>query len=147
MIIYCDGGSRGNPGPAASAFVATEGDKVLYKEAKYLGRETNNFAEYTAVLLATTWLVQQFSNYNFQFPIIINLDSQLVQRQLTGIYKIKNINLKNIAESILKLVGKNNLDINFVWNYREKNSLADSLVNEELDNFLQREKLNTSTGK
>ena len=68
MIIYCDGGSRGNPGPAASAFVVTQdkqslspsGDeKVIYKEGKYLGIETNNVAEYTAVLLATEWLAKQ----------------------------------------------------------------------------------------
>ena len=56
MIIYCDGGSRGNPGPAASAFVVTEDGKTIFKDSKFLGVETNNVAEYTAVLLAIEWL-------------------------------------------------------------------------------------------
>lgn len=131
LIIFCDGGSRGNPGPAASAFVATVDGKAFYKKSKYLGIETNNVAEYMAVLLATKWLAKQFSIHNFQFTI--NLDSQLVERQLNNKYKIKNKNLKIIYDKIKLLINKDSLQIKFVWNYRDKNHLADSLVNEELD--------------
>lgn len=126
MIIYCDGGSRGNPGPAASAFVVVDDGKVKYKKSKYLGVETNNVAEYTAVLMAVEWLAKQPA-------ATINLDSQLIERQLNGYYKIKNENLKKIFDQIKLKIKDNRLRINFVWNYRTKNTLADDLVNEELD--------------
>lgn len=126
MIIYCDGGSRGNPGPAASAFVVTEDGKTIFKESKFLGVETNNVAEYTAVLMAVEWLAKQSA-------VTINLDSQLIERQLNGYYKIKNKNLKKIFDQIKLKIKDNRLKINFVWNYRTKNTLADDLVNEELD--------------
>lgn len=129
MTIYCDGGSRGNPGPAASAFVATSGTDVIHKASKYLGIETNNVAEYEAVLLAVNWLGKQTK----KLLITINLDSQLVERHLNEKYKIKNEKLKLLATKIREVITKNNLEINFVWNFRTKNTLADDLVNEELD--------------
>lgn len=140
LVIYCDGGSRGNPGQAASAFIATDSTGVIHKEGKYLGIETNNVAEYTAVLLAITWLAKQLTNKQ-SLPlhgkkeelIIINLDSQLVERQLNGFYKIKNENLKKLANEIKLLIINSNLLIEFHWGYREKNKLADSLVNDVLD--------------
>lgn len=133
LTIYCDGGSRGNPGPAASAFVVTESEKTIYSEGKYLGLETNNVAEYTAVLLAITWLTEQFPISNLQFPIIINLDSQLVERQLNGFYKVKNDKLKVLYDKIKLLTVNYSLLIKYQWGYRTKNTLADSLVNETLD--------------
>lgn len=132
IIIYCDGGSRGNPGPAASAFVATTENKVIYKQSKYLGVETNNVAEYTAVLLAIEWLSSHIV-YR-KLDVTINLDSQLVERQLNGFYKIKNIKLKILFEKIKTLLTDKNLSVKFIWNYRESNKMADKLVNEELDN-------------
>ena len=155
LTIYCDGGSRGNPGPAASAFVALDDNKVIHKESKYLGIETNNVAEYAAVLFAVNWLIEQYPISNIQYPIIINLDSQLVERQLNGFYKIKNEKLKKLADEI-KLKIDNEVDrvnwksvtgkplkIIFKWEYRDKNKLADSLVNDELDEIQLRYK-NTS---
>ncbi|MDP3918242.1 MAG: ribonuclease HI family protein [Candidatus Woesebacteria bacterium] len=139
MIIYCDGGSRGNPGPAASAFVVTEGPskdeagKVIYKDSKFLGVETNNVAEYTAVLIAIKWLSSQFTDHRSPNTVVINLDSQLVERQLNGFYKVKNIKLKLLADEIKLKIVNCKLKINFVWDYRTKNTLADDLVNEELD--------------
>lgn len=144
LTIYCDGGSRGNPGSAASAFVATIDDKVIYKESKYLGIETNNVAEYRAVLLAITWLTSKYKGLSTKY-IVINLDSQLVERQLNGYYKVKNQKLKVLADEIkLKIVNFKSvtgdaLKIRFVWGYRSKNTLADDLVNETLDLY--------STGK
>lgn len=140
LIIYCDGGSRGNPGPCASAFVVTRNNIVMYKKSKYFDIETNNFAEYQAVLMAVEWIVSQSEILNSKFQILINLDSQLVQRQLNGIYKIKSLKLRKIVEDIINLIKTNDINIKFDWNYRSKNFLADELVNQELNNRLQREK-------
>lgn len=133
LIIYCDGGSRGNPGPAASAYVVTEKEKVIDKGSKFLGRETNNVAEYSAVKLAIEWISQNLDKLVFHDLIIVNLDSQLVERQLNNVYKIKNEKLKIIYNEIKSLITNTKLNVRFVWNYREKNQLADSLVNFELD--------------
>ena len=57
--IYTDGGARGNPGPAAAAFIVTKGGKVVFSQAKYLGKSTNNRAEYSGVLMAVKWFEQQ----------------------------------------------------------------------------------------
>lgn len=134
IIIYCDGGSRGNPGPAASAFVVTNNDKLFFKGSKFLGIETNNVAEYTAVSIAVDWLI----NEKINSEIIFNLDSQLVERQLNGFYKIKNEKLKVLADQIKNKIKTSNLNIKFRWGYRSDNTLADDLVNEELDNNTSR---------
>jgi len=133
LIIYCDGGSRGNPGPAASAFVVTKAKKVIFKGSKYLGVETNNVAEYWSVKLAVEWIIKNLIKSGRNDLITINLDSQLVERQLNGVYKIKNENLKIISGQIKSLIYENNLTLKFIWNSRDKNHLADLLVNEELD--------------
>lgn len=138
IIIYCDGGSRGNPGPAASAFVVVDDGIVKYKESKYLGIETNNVAEYTAVLLAIEWLAKQLKIKKEE--ITINLDSQLVERQLNDHYKVKNQRLKKLFDQIKLLMLNYNLLIKYKWNYRVHNTLADNLINETLDMY-------TSTGK
>lgn len=139
IIIYCDGGSRGNPGPAASAFVATKNKKIIAKGSKFFKKETNNFAEYTAVLLAIKWLTK-YQVLSTKYRVVINLDSQLVERQLNGFYKIKNENLKNIYLKIKNLEKLLDFKITFVWSTRDKNKLADELVNITLDKHLQRER-------
>lgn len=129
IIIFCDGGSRGNPGPAASAFVVTNNDKLVFKGSKFLGIETNNVAEYTAVSIAVDWLI----NEKINSEVVFNLDSQLVERQLNGFYKIKNDRLKKLAEEIKLKIYSSKLNVKFRWGYRSDNTLADDLVNEELD--------------
>jgi len=149
IIIYCDGGSRGNPGPAASAFVATVDEKIIYKESKYLGIETNNVAEYNSVIIALNWIKAT----NPKSEIVINLDSQLVERQLNGFYKVKNEKLKVLYNKIKLQIYSSKLLIKFNWSYREKNTLADSLVNETLDRHAMKvlrtmtRVMNASTGK
>ena len=59
ILIHTDGGSRGNPGPAACAFVVEKADREIFKSSKYLGHQTNNHAEYSGVILALNWLVSQ----------------------------------------------------------------------------------------
>ncbi len=129
MIVYCDGGSRGNPGPAASAFVATQDDSILEKRSKYLGLTTNNVAEYTAVIMALQWILESQINGE----IIFNLDSQLIERQINGFYKVKDSKLIALHNEVKLLIQRMDEKPRFLWNYRSGNTLADSLVNEELD--------------
>lgn len=132
LTINCDGGSRGNPGPAACAFVVSEEGKEIFSKGTFLGETTNNVAEYNAVLTAFEWLSlnkEKYKDYNVTFI----LDSELVVRQLTGVYKIKNENLKELAIKIKLLENKLPIKISFTNVLREKNKSADLLVNTTLD--------------
>lgn len=132
IIVNTDGGARGNPGPAAAAFVVVDNGQILHQEGKYLGRATNNLAEYQAVNLAFDWLVKNAKRLSLTV-IDFFLDSQLVVRQLTGHYKIKSQNILAVAGEIKakeKLLGKK---IFYHYVPREENHLADSLVNQTLD--------------
>lgn len=135
IVIYSDGGSRGNPGPAASAFVVTKNDQVIFSQSRYLGETTNNVAEYTTVLMIVEWLAKNMSD-----SVLVNLDSRLVERQLKGQYKVKEQKLEDIFLDIKHVILKNKINIKLIWHYRETNHLADELVNKELD-------ANSSTGK
>lgn len=129
MKIYCDGGSRGNPGPAASAFVAYDNDgNVLCKSAKYLGVATNNVAEYTALVMALLWL----DEYATEETEII-LDSELVKKQMTGEYKIKSDTLRALAMRAKDLENGMKIKVSYTHTLRDGNSEADALVNEKLD--------------
>jgi ribonuclease HI len=93
LIVYSDGASRGNPGPAAAAFIAlTEDGKVVQKRTKHLGVKTNNQAEYLALIYA----VESVSGLADQ--LICRMDSQLVVRQLNGQYAVKDPALKTLWE-------------------------------------------------
>ena len=131
LKIYCDGGARGNPGPAAAAFVVERQGKIIFKDAKFLGNVTNNVAEYSAVLFAMEWL-SKFSNKVFD-EVRFVLDSELVVKQLTGLFKIKNENLRSLYFSVKEKEEKIPLRISFAAVPRNKNKLADLLVNKVLD--------------
>ncbi len=132
LTINCDGGSRGNPGKAAAAFVVSEGEQETHSEGKYLGVQTNNFAEYQAVIAALKWLQSVKEKYE-DYKISFILDSELVVRQLTGVYKIKNETLKNLAQEIKLLEKSIGLTFSFENVLRHKNKTADFLVNRTLD--------------
>lgn len=135
LTIFSDGGARGNPGPAASAYAIYQGDKLLAHSAKYIGHSTNNVAEYNGVILALQWVAKQLAINNLQFtmPIKFCLDSELVVKQLTGVYKIKDKKLIELSLKVKRIIKDNNLKISFIHIPREKNKLADKLVNEKLD--------------
>ncbi len=135
LKIYTDGGARGNPGPGACAFVVIERENVIYKESFFLGRSTNNEAEYNAVLMALRWLLKN-KNKTKNDTITFILDSELVVRQLTGAYKVKSKNLKTLASKIKILEKEINKRFNYFSVRREENRLADRLVNEVLDENL-----------
>ncbi|MGA2910448.1 MAG: ribonuclease HI family protein [Candidatus Microgenomates bacterium] len=132
LLIHTDGGARGNPGPAACAFVAEINGTELFKLSKHLGIKTNNFAEYQGVILALEWINKNKEKFSGQ-DITFFLDSELVVRQLTGVYKIKNRVLAGLNLQVMGLV--RSLERKIVFNHvlRGKNKIADALVNEELD--------------
>ena len=135
--INTDGGARGNPGPAACAFVVTdENGGLIHQQGFYLGVATNNQAEYQAVIEALKWLSQQTTK-DHQLIANFYLDSQLVVNQLKGEFKVKNENLKIKKLEIEKLLGQlDQLEIrNFCFVRREQNQAADHLVNQTLDQF------------
>jgi ribonuclease HI len=130
IVIHTDGGSRGNPGPAACAFVAEENGKEIFRQSKYLGDNTNNFAEYSGVILALKWLNE---NKTKNTSVVFFLDSELVVKQINAVYKVKDENLRNLFFEVLSLVKE--FGENFVFKHvpRGKNKIADLLVNIELD--------------
>ena len=133
-IIHTDGGSRGNPGPAAIGVVIEEVGGGLKKEyGEYIGETTNNDAEYQAVIFALKKFKALFGNKIAKTSETeVRADSELLIKQLTGKYKIlePKIQLLFIAVWNLKLDFKK---INFKLNPRAKNKEADGLVNEALD--------------
>lgn len=132
-IIFSDGGARGNPGPGACAFIIRQNGRTLSRGSKYLGKVTNNFAEYSGVLLALDWLAKNSSYVTGNDPITFFMDSELVVNQINGKYKIKNVVLKKLYQEIEEIIDKNNLRLLFKSIPRSKNKTADLLVNQELD--------------
>jgi ribonuclease HI len=130
--IFSDGGARGNPGPAASAFVIYDGDDLVGESSKYLGSSSNNTAEYFAVVMALTQFINKGFNKNSK-GIRFYLDSLLIVKQLTGEYKIKSPHLKILAMKIKELEKKISSEIKYIHITREKNKIADALVNKCLD--------------
>ena len=133
LVIYTDGASRGNPGPASYGFIVLdEKGKLLREEGEYIGQTTNNVAEYTAVLKALEWIKKK---YNDRVEISMFADSKLVAEQLSGRYKIKSPHLKLLIEKIRNL-SFDFEDITFSHIPREKNTKADKLANQALDQLI-----------
>jgi len=128
--VFCDGGSRGNPGPAAYGFVVKENQKLIYQGRGYLGIATNNLAEYTAVVKALSWLAENFAGED----LLLNLDSQLVVSQLSGLYKVKNPKLRELIFKIREFES-NFGSVSYRHISRNQNKEADALVNQALDEF------------
>lgn len=132
IIIHTDGGSRGNPGPAACAFVAEVDSKTVQQESSFLGDATNNYAEYQGVLLALKWLRENYKEIHEESATFF-LDSELVVRQLNGQYKVKDKKLIELFYQIGEVSKTINLKIFFKNIPRTENTVADFLLNEELD--------------
>ncbi len=134
IIIYVDGGSRGNPGPAGIGFLfCNQKGEVLKKFSQYLGENlTNNEAEYKAVIFALQKFKQIFGKKLAKnSEIEIRSDSELLIKQLKGEYKILDPKIQPLFLEVWNL----RLDfkkINFRLISREKNQQADKLVNEAL---------------
>jgi ribonuclease HI len=132
IIIYTDGGSRGNPGEAAYGFVVYKDKKRIYSEGEYLGIQTNNYAEYMAVINAFWWVKK---NLGENLQIKLYCDSLLVASQLTGKFKVKHPAIKPLVEKVKGLESYfENVDYFHVL--RGNNKEADAMVNKALDERL-----------
>lgn len=137
IVIYTDGGARGNPGPAAAgAVIFDEQGDVLGEVSDYLGVQTNNVAEYEALLRVLKLAHKMFGKKLLTMKVDVRMDSELIVRQMTGVYKIKNAALKERFSDIVKLKMEHIPNITFTHVFREKNKHADRLVNEAIDNHL-----------
>ena len=127
--IHTDGGSRGNPGPAAAAFVmvVADDDTALREEGVFLGRATNNVAEYSAMIAGLRAAETVGAD-----EVDLFSDSQLMVRQMIGQYRVKNEGLKPMYATARALARQfDRCDFHYVR--REKNRRADALVNQALD--------------
>ena len=125
--IFTDGASRGNPGEAGAGFaVLDENDNIVLTDKRYLGIKTNNEAEYNALIFALEKICEIGVN-----NIIIHSDSELLVRQLNGVYKVKNPRIKELYDKVQDLI--KNFNYKIIHIPREKNKLADKLANEAID--------------
>lgn len=135
ITIHSDGGSRGNPGPAAYGYVITDSENnTVFQEGKYIGITTNNVAEYTGVLKALEWVSKNLSNIE---AINVVVDSELVARQMSGVYKVKNENLRSYFFNIKSLEDTLLVPVKYISVPRNENKNADRLVNLALDTHLK----------
>ena len=128
LTVHVDGGSRGNPGPAAAGAVASNVDgEVLGERGEMIGEATNNVAEYRAVLLGAALALELGAT-----EIELINDSELIAHQLNGKYKVKHVDMKPLyAEAIAALGQFDSWSMSCVR--REQNEHADLLVNQTLD--------------
>lgn len=131
IVIYTDGGARGNPGPAgAGAAIYKDGKEAAYV-SRYLGKRTNNWAEYEALILALEAAVEKLGS-----PLrgaLVRMDSELIVKQMKGEYRVKNSELKKQHERVRALIAASFPGIRFEHVRREQNKRADALANEAMD--------------
>lgn len=128
IIIYTDGGARGNPGPAGlGVAVYDEAGRLIKKHKQFLGEKTNNEAEYEAVIAALKLAAELGAD-----ELEIRMDSELVARQLSGIYRAKNHRMQALVLQVRNLETKFK-KVSFRHIPREQNVIADKLVNEAID--------------
>lgn len=133
VIIYTDGGARGNPGPAGIGVVIQDAEGVTLHEASaYIGETTNNVAEYEALIRALEDL-QMFGDKLRDLQVEVRMDSELVVRQMQGVYKVKEPSLKERFGKVAHIRMEHIPNMTFVHVPREKNKRADQLVNEAID--------------
>ncbi len=127
--VYIDGASRGNPGESGIGVLVIRPDASREEIREYIGRGTNNEAEYKALIKALAYLVAEGSP-----TVKIHTDSQLVASQMNGLWKVKDPKLRILHSEAKKLVS---LIPTFEIEYipREKNTEADGLANEAIDRY------------
>ncbi|MFL5244422.1 MAG: ribonuclease HI family protein [Gemmataceae bacterium] len=128
LTIYTDGGARGNPGPAAFAYVIKSPDGTIIEQAGCLGKMTNNQAEYLALVRALEHGVRLGTDHHVR----VLSDSELMVKQLNGEYRVKNEDLRELYQQAQKLRRQfASFQIRHIP--RNQNSHADRLYNEALD--------------
>ena len=127
FVITADGGSRGNPGKAAYGAVVYENDKIVKEIGVAIGVASNNVAEYQGLIAG----LKAANEIDPAATILVKMDSKLVVEQMSGRWKVKHPNMKELAKQAFathdpKLVS-------YQWIPREENSHADSILNDVLD--------------
>ena len=137
IFVYTDGGSRGNPGQAAWGFaIFDESGTELFGNGQKIGVNTNNVAEYMAVIEAFKYIEDHrelIANYS---GITMRMDSLLVCQQMNGVWKVKHGNMVPLFQQAKQLAAELGLPITYNHVPREQNKVADSYVNKALDNLL-----------
>jgi len=128
LTIYVDGGSRGNPGPSGIGVVILDANGKRLKDlSRYIGKATNNIAEYSALLYGLEEALILRAD-----DVIINIDSELVAKQLTGDYRVKDPNIRPLFDRAINMLKSfNNFEIRHIE--REMNKEADKLVNRAIN--------------
>ncbi len=129
LFVYVDGASRGNPGPAGAAAIAIDGhERPLREVSQFLGRATNNEAEYRALLLGLR-LAQELGARK----VTLYTDSELLARQVDGSYRVRSASLRGLYEEALTLM-RCFEKAAVVHIPRERNLVADGVANRAIDN-------------
>ncbi len=126
-VLRTDGGSRGNPGPAGAGFVIESDGEIVCRGGRFLGSQTNNVAEYEALI----WGLENVSAMGFS-QVTVYADSELLVKQVNGVYRVKNEGLKPLcrrAVSLLKGFSKTRVE----HVRREQNTDADEMANLAMD--------------
>ena len=127
LIIYTDGASRNNPGEAGAGIFILQDDRPVAKIARYLGKTTNNIAEYTAAIIGLEQAVQLRAS-----SVKLHADSELLVKQINGQYKVKNEGLKPLYAKVKELIAKiGSVEVQYIP--REMNREADALANKAID--------------
>ncbi len=132
VTIFTDGGSRGNPGPAGSGAVIYDGKKKVAEISEYLGVQTNNYAEYEALLLALKKTIELFGS-PVRHPVLVKMDSELIVKQMKGEYKVKHLVLREKHTRVKMLIAESIPRITFMHIPREQNGEADQCANDAMD--------------
>ena len=133
LIAHCDGGSRGNPGPAGyGAVIEDRNGRVLARLSEYLGKRTNNYAEYSALLGVLAWCLE-----NNRPRVRVVADSELMVKQMQGKYKVNSPDLRPLWEEARRRA--NQLEkFEIAHTLRGGNKEADQLANEAMDRGMGR---------
>ena len=129
LVIYSDGGSRGNPGPSAYAIVVTRDGKIIHEHSEFLGVNTNNYAEYNGLIAAMNKAIELKDD-----EVEFIMDSELVIKQMNGEYKVKNPDMKALyddAKSLSSMIPK--VTFRNVRRSEEFIPRADFLLTQEMD--------------
>lgn len=126
-MLRTDGGSRGNPGPAGAGFVVQRGGSTLCRGGRFLGSQTNNVAEYEALI----WGLENVAALGFA-EVRVYADSELLVKQVNGVYRVKNAGLKPLFGRVVSLLkGFSKARVEHVR--REDNAEADAMANQAMD--------------
>ena len=138
LLIYTDGGARGNPGPSgAGAYICNEQGEEILNSHYFLGHKTNNEAEYLALQKVLEFLQNYLLTKTQEFDLAFHLDSKLVVEQMSKRWKIKEARLLDLARQnweILNALPRCSWQIKYIP--REENQRADALANQAMDSAL-----------